>query len=213
MFIAKICSINPETNTAEIFSAQFGFSPRRAKIICGVPYTREYGGQYYPSGVKESSITKAFFASSSDLVGVCDTISGQEYQFVVIGFLPPDENQLSIPEYGLEIKKHESGVISLTRANSETVFYHPSGSYVKFGDKEGDVVSTLKTTQTKDIGISDKSLFNNTNLYVRFHAGQSITLTKDGSIEVSSLNNACQIIIDKDGNVNIKAKKINITGV
>jgi hypothetical protein len=177
------------------------------QILCDLPQGYNFGTQYTPAF--QADTETSYIHSPGDYYCVV-AYSGGIKNPVVVGFLPPKQTEMSIPEFGLYLFRHESDVVSLIRADGTVELYHPSGSYLKIGETDVQMVSSdieaegLYPSKAKAFRVKDSARFNEIskmNLYLRFWNGQKITLNSEGSILIETDNST--INITKEGNLTI----------
>jgi hypothetical protein len=196
-------------------------------IACSMPAGFAYGTRYFPSH-DDQNPEASYINSPGDLYCVAAFLENDYNNAAVLGFLFPMETTLSIAEYGLYIFRHESDVIWMVRADGTVQLYHPSGSIIKIGDDASNEVDSdreqaglypAKTDGLYIRSVKDYNAEKETNLYIKWHAGQTIELKNDGNLIISTLDSAAIftmspagiLSIETTSDVNVKsATKINL---
>ena len=190
IFFAKVTRVNVFTNTVDVVTIDDNASIYNCQICCSMPAGYNFGTRYMPT-FQENSETQ-YKMSAGDIYCVA-AYAGDYQNTVVLGFLFPRQTELSIPEYGLYVFRHESDITVIMRGDGTMEFYHPSGSYIKIGKDDTDVITSsissggLYPSSAGGFTVRDASKFPATmGMFIKFWAGQNITLDKDGNIQLDT---------------------------
>jgi hypothetical protein len=215
LFFAKVINFDFIAGTADLAAIDENIYFYDCMLLCGKPVGYNFGERYIPSFNPDDKEV-SYVMSPGDIYCVAAYI-GDYSNPVVVGFLFPNQTELSIPELGLYIFRHESDVIIMIRGDGTTEFYHPSGSYIKFGEDDVNNVAGreladggLYPQTASDFRVRKSSDFNATKqmgFFMKMWSGQELTLDKDGTINL--LTGPINLEIKKDGTVNLYATQIN----
>jgi len=216
LFFAKVIGFNIFSGTADAVTIDDNHSYLYGcRIMCSKPASFKYGEKYIPTF--EGNKNTAYVMSPGDIYCVAGYV-GDYQNAVILGFLYPNQTELSVPEYGLYLFRHESDVVIMIRADGTLQLYHPSGSYIKFGTDDVNCVDGsvaeggLYPNSASEFRVRDANEFNTTNpmgMFVKFWSGQKVSLTPDGNI---GLEVAAQKQVDitvSGGTVNVTANQVN----
>lgn len=213
IYFCKVIRFIPSSNTVDCMTIDNNISLENCNIACSMPAGFAYGTRYFPSH-DDQNPEAPYINSPGDLYCVAAFLENDYNNAAVLGFLFPMETTLSISEYGLYIFRHESDVIWIIRSDGTMQIYHPSGSIIKIGDNDENEVDSdreqagLYPAKTDGMYIRSSSDYNaekETNLFIKWHAGQAVTLANDGSITVSTRDNTATLNITQEGLITIDA--------
>jgi len=221
LYFCKVVRFNAVENTADVVTLDDNVSIYGAMITSSVPSSLRFGQKYVPI----IEVGMRYFEDSSQDVYCVAAFMGDYNTSCILGFFTPTENQLSIPEYGLYIFKHESDVIFVVRSDGTTFMYHPSGTYIKIGVNEESIVENEDLLNVLDSGkftLVNKESYNSINptgIFIRHYAGQQVTLDSSGGITIKTTGGSSTITMTPDGvmsistssKVNVDSKEVNIT--
>lgn len=217
LFFAKVIGFNIDAGTADVSTIDSNNSYiYNCKIMCSKPVSFNYGERYIPAF--QADPETATVMSPGDIYCVAAYI-GDYQNAIVLGFLYPNQTELSIPEYGLYIFRHESDVVLMIRADGTMQLYHPSGSYIKFGTDDINYVDSeieeggLYPNSTNGFRVRKTDEFNTSNpmgMFIRFWSGQKLSLTPDGNIGLEVDTQKAFNLTVSGGIVNITANQINL---
>jgi len=194
IYFCKVIRFLPSSNTVDCMTIDNNISLLGCNIACSMPAGFAYGTRYFPSH-DDQNPEAPYINSPGDLYCVAAFLENDYNNAAVLGFLFPMETTLSISEYGLYIFRHESDVIWIIRSDGTMQIYHPSGSIIKIGDNAANEVSSdieqagLYPAKTDGMYIRSASDYNaekETNLYIKWHAGQNITIDNVGNITLET---------------------------
>jgi hypothetical protein len=211
IYFAKVTRFNIGSNTADVVSIDDDISLLNCQIVCSMPAGFAFGAKYVPSH-NDSNLETGYIHSPGDIYCIAAFIGEDYNNAVILGFLFPKETMLSIPDYGLYLFRHESDVMWMIRADGTAQMYHPSGSIIKIGSNDSNEMSESLMIPTKadSFNVRDTADYNDrkeTNLFIKWHAGQSIILSNDGNVLIGTDQDNALITITKDGIVGINTKK------
>jgi len=206
IYFAKVTRFYSISNTADVVTIDDNIAMMGCQILCSIPVSFSFGERSIPI-VDDTAKETSYVMSPDDIYCVATFI--QDYnQAVILGFLPPKETVLSIPDYGIHIFRHSSDVMWMIRGDGTVQVYHPSGSFIKIGSddinemsNESMIPSSVDSFYVRDAAqyIADKP----TNLFIKWHAGQSITLNHAGDAIIST--SGATITVSASGAVNLTA--------
>ena len=157
-----------------------------------------YGARYIPTH-DDVNPEVEYVNSPGDIYCVAAFLENDYNNAAILGFLFPMETTLSIAEYGLYIFRHESDVMWMVRGDGTMQVYHPSGSIVKIGDDNSNEMTDDRATgglyPAKADGLyireaADYNAQKETNLFIKWHAGQEVTLDNTGNAIVKTKDTA-----------------------
>lgn len=220
LFFAKVISFDYSKSTVDIAIIDDDRYIYDCKIACSMPSSYNYGSRYLPSFNSDDNEV-SYVMSPGDIYCV-GAWMGDFTSSVVLGFLLPNENELSIREQGLYLFRHESDVIVMIRGDGTTELYHPSGGYIKFGEDDTNNVQGKSLAQgglypqtAQDFRVRKTDEYNskkNTGMFIRMNSGQQVTLNSDGEIILQTQNAASKITMTPDGVVSIdSSESVNVT--
>lgn len=217
LLFAKVIGFNINAGTADVSTIDDNIPYLyNCKILCSKPVSFKYGEKYIPAFQADPETSTVM--SPGDIYCVA-AYTGDYQNTVILGFLYPNQTELSVPEYGLYLFRHESDIVIMMRADGTMELYHPSGSYIKFGLDDTNYVSSdvseggLYPNSASAFRVRKPDEFNSFNpmgMFIRFWSGQKVSLTPDGNIglEVASGKNVNLTV--SGGIVNITANQINL---
>jgi hypothetical protein len=215
LFFAKVIGFNAVSNTVDVATIDNNTYIYDCMILCSKPASFNFGEKYIPTF--EADIETSYVMSPGDIYCVAGYI-GDYHNTIVLGFLFSNQTELSIPEYGLYIFRHESDVVLFIRSDGTMELYHPSGSYIKFGTDDVNYVDDqieeggLYPSSASGFRLRKPDEFNATKqmgLFINWWAGQKISLDKDGNIELQTNPSKQVNVVVSGGTVNITANQIN----
>jgi len=220
IYFCKVIRFLPSSNTADVVTIDNNISLTGCNIACSIPAGIVYGCRYIPTHDDTNSEVE-FVNSPGDIYCVAAFIENDYNNSAILGFLFPMETTLSIAEYGLYIFRHESDVIWMVRSDGTMQIYHPSGSIIKIGDNNTNEIDDsieqggLYPAKTDGMYIRSSADYNaqkETNLFIKWHAGQEVTLDNSGNIVSKTRNNEAILTMTPDGYVTVQTTKaINTT--
>lgn len=212
IYFCKVIRFLPSSNTVDCMTIDNNISLENCNIACAMPAGFAYGTRYFPSH-DDQNFESNYINSPGDLYCVAAFLENDYNNAAVLGFLFPMETTLSIAEYGLYIFRHESDVIWIIRADGTMQIYHPSGSIIKIGDNDENEVDSdreqagLYPAKTDGMYIRSAADYNvekETNLFIKWHAGQNIALGNDGGIIISTKDSAAIVTITQAGLLSVE---------
>jgi hypothetical protein len=207
IYFAKVVKFYASTNTADIVTIDDNISLDGCMICCSMPAGFSFGERYVPS--YDPAPDTNYCMTPANIYCIATFVEDYQ-QPVILGFLFPKENALSIPDYGLYIFRHESDVMWMIRGDGTVQVYHPSGSMIKIGsDNENEMSNDAIIPTTVDNfyvrKASDYNARKETNLFIKWHAGQEITIDNNGNLIINTPTriDITTPIMNVDGQVNI----------
>lgn len=209
IYFCKVIRFLPSSNTIDCVTIDNNISLSDCNITCSMPAGFAYGSRYFPSH-DDQNPEAPYVNSPGDVYCVAAFLENDYNNAAVLGFIFPMETTLSIAEYGLYIFRHESDVFWMVRADGTVQIYHPSGSIIKIGADDINEIDSdieqggLYPAKADGLNIRSASDYNaniDTNLYIKWHAGQAITLNHAGDAVIST--NGATITITAAGVVNV----------
>jgi hypothetical protein len=194
IYFCKVIRFLPSSNTIDCVTIDNNISLFDCNIACSMPAGFAYGTRYFPSH-DDQNPEASYINSPGDLYCVAAFLENDYNNAAVLGFLFPMETTLSIAEYGLYIFRHESDVIWIVRSDGTVQLYHPSGSIIKIGDNADNEVDSdreqagLYPAKTDGLHIRSIKDYNDekeTNLFIKWHAGQEITIDNVGNVTLKT---------------------------
>lgn len=218
IYFCKVVRFLPSSNTADVVTVDNNISLLNCNIACSMPAGFAYGARYIPTHDDQNAEVE-YVNSSGDIYCVAAFLENDYNNSAILGFIFPLQTTLSIAEYGLYIFRHESDVIWMVRGDGTMQVYHPSGSIIKIGDNNENEVSDsiekggLYPAKTDGLYIRSSSDYNNdkeTNLFIKWHKGQEVTLNNAGDITIKT--SAATLTMTVDGVVTLNStKEVNVT--
>lgn len=207
IYYAKVMKFYASTNTADVVTIDDNISLEGCMICCSMPSGFSIGERYVPS--YDPNDETSYCMTPANIYCVATFIEDYQ-QPIILGFLFPKENVLSIPDYGLYIFRHESDVMWMIRGDGTVQVYHPSGSMIKIGSDDTNEMSNeaIIPITVDNFYVRKASDYNErkqSNLFIKWHAGQSITIDNVGNltIDVPTKTNITTPELYVDGYVNI----------
>lgn len=217
LLFAKVIAFDVNAGTADVSTIDSNIPYLyNCKIVCSKPASFKYGEKYIPSF--EADPETSTVMSPGDIYCVA-AYTGDYHNAIILGFLFPNQTELSVPEYGLYLFRHESDVVMMIRSDGTLELYHPSGSYIKFGTDDINYVNSdveeggLYPNSATGFRVRNPSEFNETSqmgLFIRWWAGQKVSLNSNGDIALEVDSNKNVNIAVSGGVVNITASTINL---
>ena len=217
IYFCKVIRFLPSSNTADIVTVDNNISLLGCNVVCPYPAGFAYGARYFPTHDDQNPEVE-YVNSSGDIYCVAAFLESDYNNAAILGFLFPLETTLSIAEYGLYIFRHESDVIWMVRGDGTMQIYHPSGSIIKIGDDNTNEVDSdreqagLYPAKTDGLYIRPAADYNaqkETNLFIKWHAGQEVTLDNAGNAIVKTKDTAgtvqTTLTMTPDGNIIVTA--------
>jgi len=217
IYFCKVIRFLPSSNTIDCVTIDNNISLLNCNVACSTPAGFAYGSRYFPHH-DDQNPEAPYVNSPGDIYCVAAFLENDYNNAAVLGFLFPMETTLSIAEYGLYIFRHESDVIWMVRADGTMQIYHPSGSIVKIGDDDSNEVDSdrdqagLYPAKTDGLYVRSSADYNaekETNLFIRWHKGQEVTLDNDGNAIVKTKDTAgavkTTLTMTPDGDITVTA--------
>ena len=217
IYFCKVVRFYASSNTVDVVSIDDNISLTGCNIVCSTPAGFAYGARYIPTHDDQNSEVE-YVNSAGDIYCVATFLDNDYNNAAVLGFIFPLETTLSISEYGLYIFRHESDVMWMVRGDGTVQMYHPSGSIIKIGDTNinemTDQIEEAGLYPAKTAGLyvrpaDDYNKNKSSNLFIRWYAGQTISLNSDGTIDITAPED---ININSDKDINVAAgADVNVT--
>jgi len=215
IYFAKVTRFYASSNLVDAVTIDDNIALLGCQILCSMPAGFVFGEKYTPS-YDDSNKETSYVMSPADVYCVATFIDDYQ-QPVILGFLFPKETTLSIADYGLYIFRHESDVMWMIRGDGTIQVYHPSGSIIKIGSDDVDEMTNdlMIPTTTKSFYRRDSTEYvsnKSTSLYIKWHAGQAISLESDGNLTIKTSENKATLIMTPEGALSIETESdINIS--
>lgn len=121
---------------------------------------------------------------------------------VVMGFLLPQISQMTFKDGKRRMNRHQSDVYHTIDGEGNMELHHPSGAYVRMGEKlDHEDLSNKNFDESFKIDRNtDKKVGGRVSI-----SGAEAQVDKDGNFKLSIKNT--EVTIDKDGNCKIKSDK------
>jgi hypothetical protein len=212
IYFCKVIRFLPSSNTADVVTVDNNISLLGCNIACSMPAGFAYGTRYIPTHDDQNSEVE-YVNSAGDIYCVAAFLENDYNNSAILGFLFPMQTTLSIAEYGLYIFRHESDVMWMVRGDGTMQVYHPSGSIIKIGDTDinemTDTIDEAGLYPAKTDGMyirsaPDYNTEKETNLFIKWHAGQTIELNNDGNLTISTRDNASVLTMSPEGVLNVE---------
>lgn len=218
LFFCKVTRFYATSNTVDVVTIDDDVALSGCQIACSMPVGFSFGQKYIPSH-DDYANEEGHVMSPSDVYCIAAYLNGDFYNSVVIGFLFPKETTLSIPDYGLYLFRHESGVMWMVRGDGTIQVYHPSGSIIKIGKDDTNEMTEeiMKPAKADGLYVPIPDNYNKervSDLNIKWYKGQKVTLNSSGEIiiQTEAENGSSKITMTPLGEVSIdSSKSINIT--
>lgn len=213
IYFCKVIRFLPSSNTIDCVTIDNNISLTDCNIVCSMPAGFAYGTRYFPH-YDDQNPEAPYINSPGDVYCVAAFLENDYNNAAVLGFLFPMETTLAIAEYGLYIFRHESDVIWIIRADGTVQLYHPSGSIIKIGDDDLNEVDSdieqagLYPAKTDGLYIRSVADYNSekeTNLFIKWHAGQNIIIDNSGNIIIKTKDDKVVLTMTPDGKFSVDA--------
>lgn len=225
IYFCKVIRFMPSSNTVDCVTIDNNISLLDCAVACSIPAGFAYGSRYFPHHDDQNPELN-YINSPGDIYCVAAFLENDYNATAVLGFLFPMETTLSIAEHGLYIFRHESDVIWMVRSDGTMQVYHPSGSIIKIGDDNTNEVDSdreqagLYPAKAEGLHLRSTIDYNaqkETNLFIKWHKGQELTLDNDGNVIVKTKNteDVVQTVLTMtpDGDVSVFAlRDVTVSG-